>query len=148
MTQTSEKQGPAKLCGNKSKSVQAYTLTTHSLVRKCLQPTFYVASAISQTRDASGFLTNGLSRAQAGQKRVHLDRNWGTWICSSPRRVAATLPGRCLADLRVGMYHLTVPFNFPFMYPQQDEAFPALPQAMPPGQTSPLTFCSSKNRRK
>lgn len=46
------------------------------------------------------------------------------------------------------LYHLTVPFNFPFMYPQQDEAFPALPQAMPPGQTSPLTFCSSKTRRK
>lgn len=48
--------------------MQAYTFTAHSLIRKQFQPTFYVASAISQTLDASGVLPNGFSRACTGKR--------------------------------------------------------------------------------
>lgn len=57
------------------------------------------------------------------KEESHLGWNRGTPICSLQLCAAVTLPGRCLADLKVGMYHLTVPFNFPFMYPNKMRHF-------------------------
>lgn len=56
-----------KLHGKRTRSPPAYTLTTHRH-QKMTYTAFYVASAVSQALDASGFLTNGFSKACTGQK--------------------------------------------------------------------------------
>lgn len=56
-----------KLHVKRTRSTPAYTLTTHRH-QKMTYTAFYVASAVSRALDASGFLTNGFSKACTGQK--------------------------------------------------------------------------------